>query len=545
MKSLLFAAAAVACAAQTIVIHADRVLDGKGGVIRDATVTIEGSKIIKVAAGGGAKPDFDLKGMTLMPGWIDTHTHPSWHFDENGRYFAGREPQEQQLRYTAENARVTLLAGFTTIQSLGAAVDGPLRDSINRGERQGPRILTSLGQINERSGDPDKIRDIVRQSKRNGADVIKIFATASIRDGGKQTMTTEQINAACGEARAQGLRAVVHAHATDGARAAILAGCTGIEHGTMLDDATLDLIRERGVFFDPNFLVLHNYIDNKAKFLGIGNYNEEGFAYMEKALPMVADVLKRARAHGVKIVLGTDAVAGAHGRNFEEFIYRVKDGGDKPMDAIISGTSMAAASLGLGDQIGAIAPGFEADLVAVQGNPIEDITAVRKVVFVMKGGRAVKTDPLEGLWQGYDGEWGHVSRQLIALAQAIPAEKYSWRPSPGVRSTSEVFMHIALANFYLLAGTGTKLPADMASNDLEKTVAAKAEVMGWLKRSLDAVTIAHANLKPGDLQRKVKISGRDADVDGIYLRIIVHANEHMGQLIAYARMNGVVPPWSE
>lgn len=545
MKFLLLAAAAVTCAAQTIVIHADRMFDGKGGVTRDVTLTIEGTKIARI--GGNAKPDFDLKGMTLMPGWIDTHTHPNWHFDENGRYFAGRETREQSMRYAAENARRTLLAGFTTIQSLGAMVDGPLRDAINKGDREGPRLLTSLRQINEHSGDPEKIREIIRQSKRDGADVVKIFATASIRDGGKQTMTTEQINAACGEARAQGLRAVVHAHATDGARAAILAGCTGIEHGTMLDDATLDLMRERGVFFDPNFLVLHNYIENKAKYMGIGNYNEEGFAYMEKALPMVADVLRRARAHHVKVVFGTDAVAGSHGRNFEEFIYRVKDGGDTPMDAIISATSMAAASLGMGDQIGAIAPGFEADLVAVEGNPLEDITAVRKVAFVMKGGTVVrqKVDTMAGLWQGYDGEWDHVSRQLLALAEAMPVQKYSWRPEPGVRSTSEVLMHIALANFYLLSVTGPKLPADMTSNNLERTVVAKADVINWLKRSLEAVRTAHANLKPGELQGKVKISGRDADVDGMYLRIIVHANEHMGQLIAYARMNGIVPPWSE
>jgi imidazolonepropionase-like amidohydrolase len=349
-------------------------------------VTIEGSKIVKI--GGKAKPDYDLKGMTLMPGWIDTHTHPTWHWGEDGRFFQGREAPEQKLRYAAENAKATLLAGFTTIQSLGDPVDGVLRDSINKGEREGPRILTSLRQINERSGDPEKIREMIRQLKKDGADVVKLFATASIRDGGKQTMTTEQINAACGEAKAQGLRAVVHAHATDGARAAILAGCTGIEHGTMLDDATLDLMREKGVYFDPNFLVLHN--DNKPKYLNIGNYTDEGFAYMEKALPLVADVLRRARAHHVMIVLGTDAVAGSHGRNYEEFIYRVKDGGDKPMDAIISGTSMAAASLRLGDQIGTVAKGFEADLVAVEGNPLEDITAVRKVSFVMKGGKVVK-----------------------------------------------------------------------------------------------------------------------------------------------------------
>ena len=151
----------------------------------------------------------------------------------------------------------------------------------------------------------------------------------------------------------------------------------------------------------------------------------------------------------------------------------------------------------------------------------------------------------EGIWEGYDGEWSHVSQQLIALAEAIPADKYSWRPAPGVRSVSEVFMHIALSNFYLLSVTGPKMPADMTSDDLEKTVTKKTEVIDRLKRSLAAVKMARAQLKPGDLERKVKIEGKTVTVDGMYLRIIVHDNEHMGQLVAYARMNGIVPPWSK
>jgi len=151
----------------------------------------------------------------------------------------------------------------------------------------------------------------------------------------------------------------------------------------------------------------------------------------------------------------------------------------------------------------------------------------------------------EGLWQGFDGEWGNVSRQLIALAEATPPEKFAWRPAPGVRSTSEVYMHIAIANFWLLSVTGPKMPDDLKGPDLEKTVTAKADVIDWLKRSFDAVKNARASLKPGDLQRHVKVEGTDAAVDGMYLRIIVHANEHMGQLIAYARMNGIVPPWSK
>ena len=150
----------------------------------------------------------------------------------------------------------------------------------------------------------------------------------------------------------------------------------------------------------------------------------------------------------------------------------------------------------------------------------------------------------EGIWQGYDGEWKHVSSQLIALAEATPADKFTWRPAAGVRSTSEVYMHMAIANFYLLSVTGPKMPADLKEG-MDTTVTSKAEVIQWLKRSLEAVRAAHAAVKPADLARKVHIADRDATVDGMYLRIIIHANEHMGQLIAYARMTGVTPPWSE
>src|SRR5690349_1368533 len=149
----------------------------------------------------------------------------------------------------------------------------------------------------------------------------------------------------------------------------------------------------------------------------------------------------------------------------------------------------------------------------------------------------------EGLWQGYDGEWRHVSSQLIALAEATPDEQFAWRPAPGVRSTSEVYMHIAIANFYLLSVTGPKMPADL-KQDAEKSVTSKDDVIRWLKRSLEAVKEAHTKETPQHLALKVHIADRNATVDGMYLRIIVHANEHMGQLVAYARMCGVVPPWS-
>lgn len=159
--------------------------------------------------------------------------------------------------------------------------------------------------------------------------------------------------------------------------------------------------------------------------------------------------------------------------------------------------------------------------------------------------QAQTPDPLEGLWQGYDGEWGHVSRQLVELAEAIPAEKYAWRPGAGVRSTGEVFMHIAQANFYLLSRTGPALPPDFAAAQDPKIANDKAKVIDWLKRSLEAVRQAHASVTAADLQKKVTVMNHSATVDGMYLRILVHANEHMGQLVAYARMNGIVPPWSK
>jgi uncharacterized damage-inducible protein DinB len=174
---------------------------------------------------------------------------------------------------------------------------------------------------------------------------------------------------------------------------------------------------------------------------------------------------------------------------------------------------------------------------------------MKKLLLFMILSTATLHAQYEGLWEGYDGEWGHVSRQLIALAEATPADKFAWRPAPGVRSTSEVYMHIALANFYLLSVTGPPMPSDIKPNAtaeaVEKSLTSKADVIAFLKRSLDAVKTARAQLKPGDLQHKIRIMDKDATVDGMYLRILVHDNEHMGQLIAYARMSGVVPPWSK
>jgi imidazolonepropionase-like amidohydrolase len=393
IKCLAVSLLATTAFAQPVVLKTTALFDGKGRTLRNQEIVIENGRIVRIAA-ARSKPTIDLSGLTVTPGWIDTHVHLGWYFNSEGRYDPGgrnsKTTPQQGALYSAANAFATLMGGFTTVQCLGQPIEGDLRTLTESGAIPGPRIITSLRSLNENTGDPDHIREFVRKMKEDGADVVKLFATASIRDGGKMTMTPAQIDAACGEAKALGLRAAVHAHSSDGARASVIAGCTSIEHGTFLDDATLELMASRGVYFDPNFLVLHNYLDNKPKFLGIGNYNEEGFAYMVKGLPLVADVLKRARKQHVKIVLGTDAVAGSHGRNAEEFIYRVKDGGDTPIDALMSGTSVAAESLRMGDKIGSLAEGMEADIVAVQGNPLDDITAVRNVVFVMKHGKIYK-----------------------------------------------------------------------------------------------------------------------------------------------------------
>ncbi len=384
---------------RAIILKASTVLDGKGQIIHDTVIVIEGSKISRI---GGEVParaiTYDLTGLTVTPGWIDTHSHILWHFD-NGRLAGKNEPPPQAMLHAVDNAVRTLDAGFTTIQSPGAPDDKYLRDAIARGVIPGPRIRTSLEPLSEESGTPDKIRELVRERKQQGADFIKIFASKSIREGGAQTMTDAQIQAACGEARSLGLRVLVHAHSAASAKAATLAGCTAIEHGAYLTDDVFDLMAKNGTYYDPNIgLVLQNYLANKEKFLGIDNYNEEGFAFMEKGVEIVRDTFQKALKHkDLKIVYGTDAVAGAHGRNYEEFIARVNAGQD-PMEALESATSISAESMGMQDQIGSIAPGMEANIVAFDGNPVEDASAARRAIFVMKGGRVY-----ENLARGSEG----------------------------------------------------------------------------------------------------------------------------------------------
>jgi imidazolonepropionase-like amidohydrolase len=376
---------------QPVAIRAGSLIDGRGGVLRDAVIIVERGRVSRIES-GSTHVTYDLGRYSVLPGLIDTHVHISSHFGKDGRYSNAGETPAEFILFAAENAYLTLMAGFTTVQSIGAPSDRELRDAIARGVIPGPRILTSLRPANETTGDPDAIRRFVREVASEGADLIKLFASKSIREGGAQTMTDEQVQAACDEARTLGLRSWVHAHSAGAMRAAALAGCTTVTHGSQATDEVLGFMAQRGTFFEPNIgLVSQNYIERKSQFLGIGNYTEEGFAFMEKGIPMKLEMFKRALAQkGLKLIAGTDAVAGAHGRNAEEIIYRVQKAGQAPMEALLGATSVAARSLNLQERVGSLAPGMEADLVAVAGDPIGDITSLRRVVFVMKGGKVYR-----------------------------------------------------------------------------------------------------------------------------------------------------------
>ncbi len=401
LLTLLALAAAVAAqdTASRTVLRAGTVLDGRGGAQHNVDILVVGSRIARIAPRGAVPAGarlIDLGDRTVLPGLIDAHTHPVWYFNRQNRLHTandGDTPAQSMLAATA-NAYATLMAGFTTIQSVGSRSDADLRDWIATQGVPGPRILTSLDPITDRSLSPDSLRALVRERHTHGADLIKLFASMSIREGGQQTMSDSQLVAVCSEAQALGLRTVVHAHSAAAVRSATLAGCTQVEHGIFVTQDVLSLMAQRGTYFDPQCaLVFRNYLDNRTRYQGIGNYTDSGFAVMERVLPLAAADIRMALAtSGLKVLYGTDAVAGAHGHNAEDLICRVERAGEAPMHAIVAATSLNAEALGLSDRIGAIAAGLEADLIAVDGDPLRDITALRRVSFVMKGGRVVRDD---------------------------------------------------------------------------------------------------------------------------------------------------------
>ena len=389
---------------EAVVVVADRVFDGRGEVAEGRAVVVRDGRIERLVAAAELASDpslgglrrIELPGSSLLPGLIDTHVHIGWSFGLDGRTMTADAPVSpaQRALLAAENAARPLRAGVTTVQSLGEELDLELRDAIARGTLPGPRILTSAGAIVDPGLEPAQLRLAVRGFQQRGADVIKVFASASIRVGGTPTLSQEQLDAICGEASAAGLRSVVHAHSPESARRVAEAGCTAVEHGALLDRPTLELLAERGVYYDPNIdLVLRNYFENEERFLGVGSYTAEGFAQMRAAVPRALETFRAAlEVDGLKTVFGTDALAGAHGRNVEELVYRIREGGQPVLEAITSATALAAESLGLGDEIGTVAPGYVADLIAVAGDPREEPEALLAVRFVMARGAVVRRD---------------------------------------------------------------------------------------------------------------------------------------------------------
>lgn len=386
--------------ARPTVLLSDRALDGRGNVVSAPRIGVAGGRITALDASAAGATVIDLRGYTVMPGFIDTHVHLDSHWDRTGRIATESEPPMEAAMGIALAGWETLMGGFTTVQTVGDPTERPLRDAIRDRGFPGPRVLTSLAWVaGDSSMSDDSLRAMVRARQRDGADLVKIFASTSQRIGAKPTVTQAQLAVMCGEARALGMRSMVHAYRSQ-VSAAALAGCNQVEHATYATQDDIRVAARAGTFISPQVgLVVQNYIANKARYLGVGNYTEEGMATMDRDLPLDFAVCRMAvETPGAKVIFSTDATAGAHGRNAEEFIGRVQHCGQSPMAALVSAQSLAAEAIGMGDRVGTLASGYEGDIIAVDGDPVTDISAVRRVVFVMRGGVVYK-------WEGGQGRW--------------------------------------------------------------------------------------------------------------------------------------------
>lgn len=386
---------------ERIIIRAARLLDvTRGQLINDAVIIVEGERITAVGSKlqipQGARL-VDLGGRTILPGLIDAHTHITYHFDETGHFgLRGDASPDETLKYAAENARRTVEAGITTIRNLGAGerVDIRLRDSINRGETVGPRMIVSgeplmpdeMFGLNTSEARISRIRAFVRERVKEGVNVIKIFE--GVDGQGDPLFSREEIQAAVDEASRAGLKVAVHAHEAAAIKAAIEGGCASIEHGTYLDDEAIRLLVKHHTALVPTLYLPTHYLEHKNQFA----FDDSTWDFFERLRSRNLDNLRRAKKAGVWIVNGSDAVAGLHGQNAHEEEWLVK-AGLTPMEAIRAATVDAAKLLGLEDQVGEIKEGKLADLIAVEGNPLQDITTLQRVQFVMKSGRVIKMPP--------------------------------------------------------------------------------------------------------------------------------------------------------
>ncbi|MFL0355714.1 amidohydrolase family protein [Erythrobacter sp. GH1-10] len=411
----LFAAPA---AADTVIIHADSVItDADAEPTGRATVTVTDGRIVSIEEGWSATPEgatmIHLEGKTLVPGLVDLHTHISG--DPGGEFWrAAVNPPEWYTLVAAKNARVTALAGFTTIRDLGSRSDQvtqSLRRATATGVVPGPRIVTSgrtiaiVGGHGDVNGFRREVNDalatsfactgavecaeMVRTASKYGADLIKITATGGVLSqqgrGLEAHFTPEEMKAIVDTARILGLKVAAHAHGARGIEAAARAGVQTIEHGTYLDEQAARVMREKGTVLVPTLMALKGVSEN----IGTGTYTPVVEAKIREVSPYMASLVERGREYGVKIAFGTDAGVFPHGRNAEEFALMVEQGFTN-REALASATTIAAEVLGMQNEIGRIAPGYSADIIAVDGNPLDDVTVLEDVDFVMVRGRVIE-----------------------------------------------------------------------------------------------------------------------------------------------------------
>jgi imidazolonepropionase-like amidohydrolase len=414
----LLAVTAASAAAETVVVHAGRLItDPAQRPAGPSTITIVDGRISAIAAGHQPAPAgarlVDLRGKTVLPGLIDTHTHLSG--DPGGDYWREAiDTDEWSAMLGVKNARITARAGFTTVRDVGAPRDMifALRRATAEGVVPGPRILTAgssisiIGghadvsgfrpEVNEALANrntctgPEQCAQRVREASRDGADLIKITATGGVLSqqarGLGQHFTDPEMKAIVDTAHSLGLKVAAHAHSARGIEAAARAGVDSIEHGTFADAAALRAMKASGTVLVPTLMAFTGIREG----LGRNAYTPAVAAKVRTTLNDVGKAAKAARTAGVPVIFGTDSSVYEHGRNAEEFALLVSMAGMSPAEAIGSATTGAARLLGMENEIGRLAPGYSADLIAVSGDPLQDVRALEKVDYVMVRGREIE-----------------------------------------------------------------------------------------------------------------------------------------------------------